>query len=219
MFSTSATPNRVAPYLSESKKTLPLPATREGREAVLADAVFAAIAALQGLLTHADPKVVMKAAEMILNLETTRQRHGRTMIGMEHHVGRVESSRPDGEAMSGLEDSTRPTETDLLNDLPDEPDDALIEVVRSGLQEDADAKGTGEVVSWTKAKQAARDGLAFLRQQACGTGPASPTVASTGIRRPPPLPRVAGERSERGASATAPGEGAEPLAVRRRNQR
>ncbi len=58
----AATPNRIAPYLSEPQKTLPaLPATREGREAVLTDAVFAAIAALQGLLTHADPKVVRDA--------------------------------------------------------------------------------------------------------------------------------------------------------------
>ncbi len=168
-------PNRVAPYLNEPKKSLPpMPATREGREAVLTDAVFAAIAALQGLLTHHDPKVVMRAAEMILNLETTRQRHGRAMIGMESH--RECTPHPSG----AVDPKPHPEGAEYIpDDLPDEPDDALIEVVRSGLQEDADEKGTGEKVTWAKAKQAARDGLAFLRQQACGTHPAAHAAATT----------------------------------------
>ena len=84
MVATSAAPNRVAQYLNEPKKTLPSPpSTPKDREALLTDAVFAAVAALQELLTNSDPKVVMRAAEMILNLETTRQRHGRVMIGTE----------------------------------------------------------------------------------------------------------------------------------------
>ncbi|MEO2091582.1 MAG: hypothetical protein ABGY75_19170, partial [Gemmataceae bacterium] len=93
----TTSPNRIAPYLSEPADVLPPPATPEDREAVLTDAVFAAIAALQGLLTHSDPKVVMKAAEMILNLETTRQRHGRPVIGMERPL----EDRPSTESCLG----------------------------------------------------------------------------------------------------------------------
>jgi hypothetical protein len=184
----AAIPNRVAPYLSEPKKTLPqVPPTREGREAVLTDAVFAAITALQGLLTHHDPKVVMRAAEMILNLETTRQRHGRQLIGMGLECGPHTPCAELPEPHTACADHT----PDIPFDLPDEPDDELIEVVRSGLQEDADAKCTGEKVSWAKAKQAARDGLAFLRKQVNGTGEGDPT-GSPGPRASRPLRNAGG---------------------------
>ena len=193
----AAIPNRVAPYLSEPKKTLPpMPATREGREAVLTDAVFAAITALQGLLTHHDPKVVMRAAEMILNLETTRQRHGRVMIGlgMPERVllaRRADAEEPLAERAEHSEEPLAERAEHFPDDLPDEPDDELIEVVRSGLQQDADAKGTGEKVSWAKAKQAARAGLAFIRQQVNETGEGDP-IGSVGPRGSRPLRNAGG---------------------------
>jgi hypothetical protein len=82
MVATSATPNRIAPYLSEPARTLPpLPADPAARSALLSDAVFAAVLALQGQLTHHDPAVVRKAAEMILDFEKTRLRHGRAVAG------------------------------------------------------------------------------------------------------------------------------------------
>jgi hypothetical protein len=77
---TAATPhNRVLPYLDAPKQ--PLPTTPGARRQALADGVFAAVAALQGLLAHSDPAVVMKAAAMILDFEKTRLRHDRPVAG------------------------------------------------------------------------------------------------------------------------------------------
>ncbi len=80
---TSATrANRVAPYFDEPRKTLPpLPATPEARTEALADAVFAAVFALQDQLTHPDPNVSLRAAVELLDFEKTRLRHGRDVAG------------------------------------------------------------------------------------------------------------------------------------------
>jgi hypothetical protein len=158
---TSVTPNRIAPYLSEPAKCQPpLPSTREGREAVLSDAVFAAIAALQGLLTHSDPKVVMKAAEMILNLETTRQRHGRVLIGMDAEPERGPHTPyailPDPHTACA---NHTPRATNHANTL-----NVFIEKVRAELQSQEDAEGTGVVVSHAQAEECARYIQANMRQ-------------------------------------------------------
>jgi hypothetical protein len=171
----TATPNRLAPYLSEPQKIV-MPGTREGREVVLADAVFAAIAALQGLLAHPDPKVVMRAAEMILNLETTRQRHGRVMIGLDlpqeqpvfaatERSGRA-STAPAGRGEERTVNRANPLD-EFIEKVRKElrgPDTTceiarfpgFPKVVSEPLQAQEDAGGTGVVVSRAQAEECAR---------------------------------------------------------------
>lgn len=81
-----ATKPRVAPmYYDTPPKTLPpLPTTPAERQKVMADAIFASVLALQGLLTDRDPHVVMKAAGMILDVDKTQIRHGRRVSGTGH---------------------------------------------------------------------------------------------------------------------------------------
>jgi hypothetical protein len=174
MVATSTTPNRIAPYLSESQK-IEIPATREGREAVLADAVFAAIAALQGLLTHADPKVVMRAAEMILNLETTRQRHGRVMIGMELPECGPHTACAEIEPLAERAEHT----PKAVNHA--DPLDVFVEKVRAELQSQEDADGTGVIVSREQAEECAR----FIQANAHCTPPFDPTPPGRGCHEPP----------------------------------
>ncbi len=190
MVATSAVPNRIAPYLSEPAKTLPaLPADPAARRAVLSDAVFAAVLALQAQLVHHDPKIVQAAAGMILNFEMTRLRHGRPVAGTADECG-------PHTACAGPEEPHTPCADHTPDDLPAEPDDGQIEAVRKSFQKRADAAGTGEVVSWEQAKQAARDGLALIRggmheyRRAAGTTEEKPCVRGTG--GPPVIPTVWG---------------------------
>ncbi|MEO2089339.1 MAG: hypothetical protein ABGY75_07565 [Gemmataceae bacterium] len=157
MVATSAAPNRLAPYLSEPKKTLPaLPASAEGRSALLSDAVFAAVLALQGQLKHHDPEVVQKAAEMILDFEKTRLRHGRRVVGTERP--------PVLEPLPPLEPLPQPhpptpspfggggeRTANRANPL-----DVFIDKVRAELQSQEDAEGTGVIVSRAQAEECAR---------------------------------------------------------------
>jgi hypothetical protein len=160
--------NRVAPFLDEPRKQLPLPMTPATREAVLTDAVFAAVAALQGLLTHPDLKVVMRAAEMILNLETTRQRHGRKVIGMD----RPECGLHAPYAGEQEPHTTCPDHTPKATNLAD-PLDVFVEKVRAELQSQEDAEGTGVVVTREQAEECAR----FIQANAHRTPLFDPTPA------------------------------------------
>ena len=169
---TTAAQNRIAPYLSGPQKTLPpLPATAEGRSALLADAVFAAVAALQRLLTHADPNVVMRAAEMILDFEKTRLRHGRPVAGTVPTsplaplptLDPLPATSPADAAAEGppsLEQAVHAgrilfdalDSNDTLDDPQPELDPARVEQVRRRLQKIADGRGDGEVVTREKAE-------------------------------------------------------------------
>jgi len=69
-----AVTNRVRPHF------IPDEPTAEERQRFVTDAVTRAMSAVVGLLDHADPKVVLKAAGMLLDLEKTRIRHGRAVL-------------------------------------------------------------------------------------------------------------------------------------------
>jgi hypothetical protein len=145
--------NRVSPYLDAPP----------ARQEVLGDAVIAAVVALQGLLRHDDPAVVLKSAAMILDLERTRLRHDRPISGTEP------TTRP--EPVVAVEPPARGV------NLAD-PMIRYIEQVRKFLQDEADAEGTGEVVPWEKAEWIANR---MLQKQAA---PPEPT-ADVRLRCPP----------------------------------
>ncbi len=153
----TTSPNRLAQYLDAPQKALP-PATPESREALLTDAVFAAVAALQGLLAHEDPRVVMRAAEMILSLETTRQRHGRPVIGMERPEEPLVFAATSGsgilEPHPPAPSPTRRGGERAVNHA--NPLDGFIEKVRQELQRQEDAEGTGVIVTRAQAAECAR---------------------------------------------------------------
>ncbi len=78
--------NRVATYFDQPRTQPPpplppLPTTPEGRQAVLADVLCAALLTLRAELADADLWVRHKAAVEILDFEKTRLRHGRDVIG------------------------------------------------------------------------------------------------------------------------------------------
>lgn len=189
MVATTSAPNRIAPYLSEPTKTLPpLPADPAARSALLSDAVFAAVLALQGQLTHHDPEVVQKAAEMILDFEKTRLRHGRAVAGTIPPSTLEPLPRLD--QLPGCDDRPQPAagpevaralsaadaafaELDELDE-PEEFDDpaypeldaAGVGRVRAQLQAWADEKGAGQVVSWDRAVSIAKQAIDRQRQRA-----------------------------------------------------
>ncbi len=193
--------NRVAPYLSEPKKTLPpLPATPEARQALLSDAVFAAVLALQAQLTHHDPAVVQKAAGMILDFEKTRLRHGRPVAGTAppsplEPLPPVAPLPPLDPVCGGdapLRPNTRPELTPILPTAADvhyefdsefdappadpiypELDEEAVGRVRAQLQQWADEHGTGEVVSRERAVWVAKQALDRQRQKR-GASPSPP---------------------------------------------
>jgi len=73
--------NRIARHLEPSLSPPP-PADPRGRHDFLSDAILRAVAAVTKLLDHDDPAVVLKAAKMILDVEKTRMRHGRRLLGV-----------------------------------------------------------------------------------------------------------------------------------------
>jgi hypothetical protein len=142
------------------------------REGVLSDAVFAAIRALQRLLISDDPHLTLKAAEMILDLEKTRLRHGRPVSGTDLSAAPIP-----------------PAPTPEPVELPDggvnwaNPLEVYIEQVRQLLQAEADEAGTGAVVTRDAAEAFVRriihaEELASLEAHA--TGP----PAARGMKSP-----------------------------------
>jgi len=71
-----ATRNRLDPH------PVPPPDDVTGRHDFLSDAILRAVAATARLLGDDDPAVVLKAAKMLLDLEKTRMRHGRRVLGV-----------------------------------------------------------------------------------------------------------------------------------------
>jgi hypothetical protein len=150
--------NRVSPYLNDPP----------ARQEVLGDAVIAAVVALQGLLRHDDPAVVLKSAAMILDLERTRLRHDRPISGTEPTTRPAPPVEP--------ETTIEPHGGVNLAD----PMIQYIEQVRKFLQNEVDAEGTGEVVPWEKAEWIANR---MLQKQ-----PAPPVPTADARPRCPPVP-------------------------------
>jgi hypothetical protein len=74
----AAVTNRLRQHFAPDEPT-PEP-TAEERQRFVAEAVARAMSAAVRLLDHDDPKVVLKAAAMLLDLEKTRLRHGRAVL-------------------------------------------------------------------------------------------------------------------------------------------
>ena len=161
-----------------------MPADPAARSAALADAVFAAVLALQAQLAHPDAAVVRAAAGMILDFEKTRLRHDRPVTGthepypMLEPLGELEPL-PDQQVFAATERSGTPYPAPggRGEDWDDDPDDAdneiepseeAVERMRARLQQRADARGSGEQVSWERARRAARQAMEHVRRQASG---------------------------------------------------
>ncbi len=162
MVATSATPNRIAPYLSEPARTLPpLPASAEGRSALLSDAVFAAVLALQGQLTHHDPKVVQTAAGMILDFEKTRLRHGRRVAGTERPPVLEPLPPLDPLPVPAARGEARPVNRA-------DPFEVYVERVREVLQSWEDEDGFDITITRAEAREYATDMIGRERKRRAG---------------------------------------------------
>jgi hypothetical protein len=159
MTTTSATTNRITPYLSEPKKTLPpLPATPEARQTALADAVFAAVLALQTQLTHHDPAIVQKAASVILDFEKTRLRHARPVAGT-HQPSPVLEQLPELEPLPELPPlpgSAAFAASEPADEFDDEPFEETVERIRAEMQAVQGKHGGLQILTPDTAEQVAR---------------------------------------------------------------
>ena len=172
MVATSAAPNRIAPYLSEPKKTPPpLPATPEARQTALADAVFAAMLALQAQLTHRDPEVVRKAAGMILDFEKTRLRHARPVAGTHQPSPVLEPLPPldplPAQPLFAANDPSR----EAMDEFDDEPFEETVERIRSEMRIIQEEYGPFHILSLDRAEEYARHERARRRVQSTSHGP------------------------------------------------
>jgi hypothetical protein len=187
MVATSTIPNRIAPYPSEPAKTLPpLPASAEARSALLSDAVFAAVLALQGQLTHHDPAIVQKAAEMILDFEKTRLRHGRRVAGTERPQVLNPLPPLDPLPVPAARGNARPVNRA-------DPFDVYVERVRQVLQSWEDEDGFDITISRGEAREYAADMIARERKRR--TGEAVPPPSDP--RLVPPAALVGADVPER----------------------
>lgn len=165
----TATSNRVATYFDEPRKTLPpLPTTPEARKEALADAVFAAVFALQDQLTHPDPDVAFRAATSILDFEKTRLRHGRDVAGTTNPTPDMSELLEELRTTPAEEPPTAAERTDdELADDSDEESDPFAEggvppkdfrkFVRDVYQSLVAARelGLADFVTWSEAEQVA----------------------------------------------------------------
>lgn len=168
----TTSPNRVATYFDQPRKTLPpLPATPEARKEALADAVFAAVFALQDQLTHPDPEVVYRAATSILDFEKTRLRHGREVAGtaapppdlsnlLEDLGARPSNEEPAGDEPADLElddedeDEHEPSDPFLIGGNPPKDFGKFVRDVYQALVA-ARELGLADFVTVTEAEQVA----------------------------------------------------------------
>ncbi len=79
LFTAPTIHNRIAGHFAPaSNPVLPTP---EGKQAAWGEAVFAAMMFYQTQLAHPDERVAERAARAIFDLEKTRLRHGREVVG------------------------------------------------------------------------------------------------------------------------------------------
>jgi hypothetical protein len=193
MFTATLPRNRLTPFFNAPP---PLPADAATRKTALADAVFAALRALQAQLTHHDPQVVLNAATMILDLEKTRLRHARSVVGTTEPL---ESSSPPSTDWDQChidqeedKEEARMEEEDLWGGERNDPWDRSnpleqhVETLRQYFQMAEDLHHTGRVVHRDKLRKLVRAKLEEERQrrEQAPTAAATTPPASHGVGIP-----------------------------------
>ena len=145
--------NRISPYLDAPQPDVVVPTDPATREAVIGDAVIAAVIRLRQLLASDEPVVALKAAGMILDLEKTTIRHGRAITGTDTQTP---SAPPEPTGFTPEE----------LNEMDEEERfEFYVELAQRQLQSGEDARGAGVVVTRAMAERLVRDTLSQAQNQ------------------------------------------------------
>lgn len=131
--------NRIVQHQTSKPSSLIPPATPAARQAVMADAFFTAILTLKSLLASDDPALALRAAELILDVEKTRIRHDRDVIGLSMTTS---PEPPPAEAVSSHEESAQPTNESCVNWA--DPFEVFVSQTQPKLQAKMDEDGHGD---------------------------------------------------------------------------
>jgi hypothetical protein len=129
----------------------PVPTQVEIGETIRSSAIVAAIQAVQQLLNHDDPGVVLKAAGMIIDLEKTRLRHGRKACEVPQMPAASGADTPEFHPVTEV--------AEAVEEAQEEPDShfLFVQEFQAELQTEADRAGAGVVISWADAERQAEE--------------------------------------------------------------